>query len=533
MNRKISIWLSLSLLFTTAANAQVKFRADFESGSLGDVTLTDSTRFTTSGGDTLEHLAYRITTRKDPDNPADPELTPSRRWFYFLMTGVKEKEIALDIDYNDSKRPMYSYDGIHFTRFTMEEVPLENKTITKIYDRDSVYIAYFTPYTQSYLQKRISGWIRTGHTDTIHIGTSEYGREMPLLIITNPGPAKNKKTVYIHGRVHPSETPGSWHLDGMIEMLNSHTEYANDLRNNAVFYILPFTNPDGVWEGMSRSNGNGINLEVNWAGNEEVTSREVKNIRTFLQQLTGNGKPVDLFLNMHSQIAPNITYWIHSAGSTSGAYYKELMLLANLTISGNPYFFKKDLNFSKVASRYLEGWFWDNFKGRTLAVTFETPYTYYGEKPDGEWVTVENLQKAALYNLYAVGDYLGLGREDRVIADNPQRGRKVAVRKDNGVIYFGKSYLVSKKAGAKVKFKGKLPAGTYDVYKWQAGENLKISKDGENEWIRTGNFIQTGNGTFKYIYTAPRAGEKIDALVFIKKHKPLINRNKINVQSAQ
>lgn len=533
MNKRFIISIILCLGLVTAVNAQVRFKTNFESGSIGDVTLTDSTAIITSGGDTLEHLSYRITTRKDPDNPADPGLSPSRRWFYFLMTGVKGKEIALDIDFNDSRRPLYSYDNIHFTRFAIEEVPLENKTITKIYDRDSVYIAYFTPYTQSYLQKRITGWIETGYTDTLHIGTSEHGREMPLLIITNPGPDKHKKTVYIHGRVHPSETPGSWHLDRMIEILNSRTEYANDLRNNAVFYILPFTNPDGVWEGMSRSNGNGINIEVNWAGNEEITALEVKNIRRFLQKLTDNGKPVDLFLNMHSQIAPNITYWIHSAESTSGPYYRKLMLLANLTISGNPYFLKKDLSFSKIASRYLEGWFWDNFKGKTLAVTFETPYTYYGEKPDGEWVTVENLQKAAMYNIYALGDYLGLGRHDRVITDNPERSRKTVTRKDSGSIYFGTSYLVSKKAGAKIKFKGKLPAGTYDVYKWQAGENLKISKDGENEWKKTGIFTQARDGRFKYIYTSPRAGEKIDALVFIKEHKPLINRNTVNVQSSQ
>ncbi|MBQ7997775.1 MAG: hypothetical protein IJ296_00375, partial [Bacteroidales bacterium] len=61
---------------------------------------------------------------------------------------------------------------------------------------------------------------------------------------------------------------------------------AEDLRKNVVFYILPFTNPDGVQEGMSRSNSNGINLEVNYNYPDELTAQEVKNIKAFLTKVT-------------------------------------------------------------------------------------------------------------------------------------------------------------------------------------------------------------------------------------------------------
>lgn len=520
------------MVFPATMYSQIQFFANFENGSIGEIRLLESKKSATALGDSIEQFSYHITTKADPANAASPSLTPSNRWFYFLMTGVKGKEIILNINANDAKRPVYSYDNVNFTRFTETEVPLENKSIQKRYEKDSVYIAYFTPYTESYLHQKIAKWVQKECVDTLCIGKSEDGRDMPLLIITNKGGTEpnNKKRIYIHGRVHPSETPASWHLDKMIDLLTSNLEYTNDLRDNAVFYILPFTNPDGVYRGMSRSNRNGINLEVNWADGEEVTAKEVKNIRHFLQKLTADGKPVDLFLNMHSQTDPNITYWIHTAESTSDQYYKELMLLANLTINCNPYFKRDDLSFSKVNSRYLEGWFWDHFGEKTLAATFETPYTYYNKKGDGTWVTVENLRESAINNLYAIGDYLGLGKTNRVIVENPARGRKAKAKSDHTYFYFGPSYLLTNKAGATVQFKGKyLKQGNYDVYMWSVGENLTTSKEGENEWRKIGEHTQTKTGIVKYTHKSENKGEKIDAILFI--NKPLLIRDNLHSDS--
>lgn len=522
----------VGLFMVTAVNAQVKFNCNFESGSIGEAKLLASKKIASGQKDSLLQLRYSLATRPDPDNPASPTLPPSKRWFYFLMTGVKGKEITLEIQNNDSKRPLYSYDGVNFIRFSREEVPQENGPITKRYATDSVYIAYFTPYTYSYLNERMAEWAQHSWVDTLNIGRSEAGRNMPLLVVTDKSvPDKTKKIIYIHGRVHPSESPASWHLDQMIDILTGNTQYARELRQNALFYILPFANPDGVYAGMSRSNRNGINLEVNWADPEEVTAQEVKNMRAFLQQLTAKGKPVDLFLNMHSQTDPNLTYWIHTAESTSPAYYKELMLLANLTIDRNPYFGKADLSFSKVGSRYLEGWFWDHFGEQTWAATFETPYTHYFKNPESEWVTLHNLQQSAWHNVYALGDYLQLGRSNRVVADNPRKAARTTQQTDFNTLYFGKNYLVTTRAGAKIKYKGKkLPKGSYEVYRWKAGENLQASKPGQNEWVKQGEFTQRKDGTFKYTYISKEAGEISDAILLVKAYTPLINKDSIHVQ---
>lgn len=498
------------------ANCKVKFFTNFESGSLDSASLKNMALVTAQMQPSHEKYSFDLFSKFDPENPANPQLQPSARWYFFLMTGVKDKEIILNMHNSDTRRPFYSYNGKDYMRFSKEECSQPGQ-IRKKYDSDSVYVAYFTPYPESYLHSRIGEWSKRSCVEVGSIGKSENGRVMPILTVTNrEKDNKGKKTVYIHGRIHTSETPGSWHLDQMIETITGNSKYAQDLRDNIVFYILPFTNPDGVQEGRSRSNTNGINLEVNYDSPDSVTAQEVRNILSFLKKITAE-KPLDLVLNMHSQSLNQVTYWVHSAESTSDEYYKKLLLLSNLTINDNPYFRKDDLKFSKHASRYLEGWFWDNFNGETVAITFETPYTFYNNKPDGEWVSLENLRSQAMNSVYAIGDYLQIPSSERIIVEE-KGGKGFTKSKDQKHIYFGKSYLVAKKNGAFLKYKIKdLPAGEYDLYKWNAGAAEKISPDGINEWIKLGTHHQATDGKFIYTYFATGKGDRADNILLIRK----------------
>ena len=498
------------------SKSSVKFFTNFESGSLDSVSLKDIAYVSVQMQPGHEMLSFDLFSKFDPLNPADPKLQPSARWYFFLMTGVKDKEIILNMHNSDTRRPFYSYDGKEYLRFSKQECSLPNQ-IRKKYESDSVYIAYFTPYPESYLHSRIKEWSKRECVEVSSIGKSENGRVMPLLTVTNRAKDnKDKKSVYIHGRIHTSETPGTWHLDQMIETITGDSKYAQDLRDNIIFYILPFTNPDGVQEGRSRSNTNGINLEVNYNSPESVTAQEVKNILGFLKGVTSE-KELDLVLNMHSQSLSQVTYWVHSAESTSDDYYKRLLLLSNLTINDNPYFRKDDLKFSKHASRYVEGWFYDNFHGKTVAITFETPYTFYNNKPDGEWVSLENLRSQAMNSVYAIGDYLEIPSSERIIVKE-KGGKGFKKAKDKNHVYFGNSYLVAKKNGATTKYTVKnLPAGNYDVYKWNAGATEKISPEGINEWVKLGIHNQQADGKFTFTYFATGKGDVADNILLIKK----------------
>ena len=85
-----------------------------------------------------------------------------------------------------------------------------------------------------------------------------------MLIITNfqsePEAIKNRKGIVISSRVHPGETGASYKMKGVIDYLTGPTLNAKILRDNFVFKIVPFLNPDGVINGSSRCSLAGVDL---------------------------------------------------------------------------------------------------------------------------------------------------------------------------------------------------------------------------------------------------------------------------------
>lgn len=475
---------------------RVSFDAGFESGSIGNTELMESKRVKDENGKKFWHLTYKVTSQRDPANPVDTALKASGRWFYFRMVGVKDKEIELEFENSDPVAPVYSYDNKHFERFPKD-------TFVKHFTKDTVYVSYYVPYTFAHLQQRFSDWRGTGHVvrmDTI--GWSYQERPLQMMTITDPAVRdEHKKRIYIHGRIHPSETPASWHLDSMIDELVSDSPLGESFRRQAVFYILPFVNPDGVVAGMSRSNSKGVNMEINYDRPDSLTAKEVAAIKRNMKDLTAT-RPLDMLLNMHTQSIPRVSYWIHTDSSTSATYYRQQLLLANLTIARSDVFHRDDLQFSNSASRYIEGQTWNRFRTRTLAITFETPYTYYNDNPDGTWVTLENLKELGVSTLKAVGDYYRLSSPECYYLDPvPTRPGEWHFLSSDKVVFMGSGYYEAKRKGAIMRYShDNLPAGKYALYKWKPGFCEQVSLPGENEWQKMEEFEHKGGD---YWYSSP------------------------------
>ena len=69
----------------------------------------------------------------------------------------------------------------------------------------------------------------------------------------------------IMGRQHPSETVGSFVIEGILDELKKEDVHMNYLLSNYMFIVIPFVNPDGVIHGNSRCNLAGLDLNRNWA----------------------------------------------------------------------------------------------------------------------------------------------------------------------------------------------------------------------------------------------------------------------------
>lgn len=111
------------------------------------------------------------------------------------------------------------------------------RKVSKRFERDTVYLAYYQPYTYTYMENRIAQW--ASH-DWVSVDT-----------------------------------------------------------------------PDGVANGLSRSNITGVNQEINFARSEDSTVVEVRAIKKVISDLSKE-RPFDVALNLHSQVANHASYWLDS-----------------------------------------------------------------------------------------------------------------------------------------------------------------------------------------------------------------------------
>ncbi len=388
---KINYFVIAYFIFLTPIFSQVIFEANFDSGNLQSVSTSDSINFTV---------------RVNSDIVG--------RWFYFMMKNVKNKYVSVTIQNSDATRPMYSYDNKIWYRFTEIESPQRN-VFRKTYSEDSVYVAYYVPYSVSQLIEKINSLGNNPFVKIDTIGFSEQNRPLMVLKLTDfTIPDSQKIFIWTHGRTHPSETPSSYHLDGMIDYFLSDDEIASFLRTKIVWLVLPFINPDGVFLGKSRVNANNIDLERSWNLSPEQTPKEVLFTKNYLQNILSRSR-IHVALNMHSQVANYATFWIHTASSTSEYFYRKQLQFANLQSANSDFIKPSDYSYSNLQPYFPEGWMWANYGDQIMALTYETPYTKFS---NGIWIDNSILNLFGKQTVYGIMEYLGLNHPKRFIIDN-------------------------------------------------------------------------------------------------------------------
>ncbi|MEM9053963.1 MAG: M14-type cytosolic carboxypeptidase, partial [Pseudomonadota bacterium] len=204
------------------------------------------------------------------------------QWFYFRVTGTEGTDLKMIIenaggaaytggwddyqavvsyDLNDWVRVPTSYDG-------------QQLTIETSMRRNTLWVAYFAPYTEERHMALISGAQGSGLAKVSILGETLDGR--PLDLITIGDVESDKPVFWITARQHPGETMAEWWMEGFLERLLDPTdEMALKLLDQVSLCIVPNMNPDGSARGHLRTNAAGVNLNREWQNPTMEKSPEV------------------------------------------------------------------------------------------------------------------------------------------------------------------------------------------------------------------------------------------------------------------
>jgi murein tripeptide amidase MpaA len=226
------------------------------------------------------------------------------QWFHFRLQGARDQACTMRVlnaglaTYPggwEGYQAVASYDRANWFRVP---TAYDGKvlTISHTPQRDSIYYAYFEPYSwERHLQ--LLGRVEASALARIHdLGNTVDGRDMNMVVVGDPAAAKK---IWIIARQHPGETMTEWFVEGMIDALLDHANpVARRLLERAVFYIVPNMNPDGAVRGNLRTNAAGANLNREWMAPSLERSPEVFFVKNKIHEVG-----CDLFLDVHGDEA--------------------------------------------------------------------------------------------------------------------------------------------------------------------------------------------------------------------------------------
>lgn len=376
---------------------RMKISSNFDAGSIEIVSA-----------DSFENIELRI--------PQD-NASSFAQWFYFRLQGAAYQNCTLKfinagacaypqgwVDY----QPMASYDRINWFRvaaqfdgetLTVEHVPLAN----------SIYYAYFEPYSHEQHLNLIGQAQGSGLCQVSDLGSTIENRDINLLTIGHE--VESDLKIWVIARQHPGETMAEWFIEGFLNrLLDTQDPTSRALLDRATFYVVPNMNPDGSVRGNLRTNAAGANLNREWLEPSAERSPEVLTVREKMLE-TG----VDLFLDIHGDEGLPYVFVAGSEGVPSysphiqqiEAEFKHLLLLASPDFQ-DEHGYEKDAA-GKADLSLATNWVGEQFK--CLALTLEMPFKDNANLPDDDygWNGQRSLRlgEAMLAPIYGILGKLG------------------------------------------------------------------------------------------------------------------------------
>ena len=343
------------------------------------------------------------------------------QWFYFRLTGGGGRALNLRIlncagaaypDGWDGYQACVSQDREDWTRADTSYAD-GVLSIDLIAASDSVWIAYFAPYTMERHHDLVASVAAVPGVEYRSLGQTLDGREIDYFRLEG-GPLQ----VWLYARQHPGETMAEHWMEGALERLLDDSDPATRrLRAKATLHIVPNMNPDGSFRGHLRTNAAGVNLNREWHAPTLERSPEVFHVRAEMDK-TG----VDFAMDVHGDeaIAANFLAGFEGIPSLKQAQQDLFDAFSAALLVASPDFqtdkgyqipgpgqANLSMSTAQLAERY-------GAVSMTLEMPFkdnaELPDPVYGWSPD----RCRHLAGACLDALHAVIDRLAAYRQNGV-----------------------------------------------------------------------------------------------------------------------
>jgi murein tripeptide amidase MpaA len=309
------------------------------------------------------------------------------QWFHYRVTGARGIRLRMRLTNAggasypegwEDYRVCVSYDRAVWTRvptrfdqgvLTIEHTP----------EMDSVYYAYFAPYSLERHADLVAEAQCAEGVSYERLGATVDGRDLDLLVIGEPD--DRRPSCWIIARQHPGETMAQWLVEGLLErLLDDEDPVARWIRERATLYVVPNMNPDGSFRGHLRNNASGANLNREWHAPTLERSPEVFHVRARMQH-----SGVDFFLDVHGDEAlpynfisgaEGIPSWSDAAAARQQRYVDALLLASPdfQTTHGYPRTDRGEANLTMAS----------NFVGEhfgCLSMTLEQPFKDTANNP--------------------------------------------------------------------------------------------------------------------------------------------------------
>ncbi|MGI4935796.1 MAG: M14 family metallopeptidase [Janthinobacterium lividum] len=212
---------------------------------------------------------------------ADSAAADIAQWFHFRLQGARGQ--ACSMQFLNAAQAAYpngwenyqavaSYDRRRWfrvpTSYAAGVMTIQHTPLT-----DSVYYAYFEPYSRERHLDFLGEAAQSPLVRVLDLGQTVQGRDLNMLVI---GDESKAEKIWVIARQHPGETMAEWFVEGMARaLIEPGNPIARALLGKAVVYLVPNMNPDGSILGNLRTNAAGANLNREWMTPSMESSPEV------------------------------------------------------------------------------------------------------------------------------------------------------------------------------------------------------------------------------------------------------------------